>query len=405
MKRLIAVTMVFIIMISSLAVYGDSQNDTVQELLSKAKGLLYTSSSIKENAIEALTLLDKVIELDATCIEAYDHKAYALYDLGRGSEAIAVYDDAIKAIPDADELYFRKSDYLMRLKRYNEAIVCFDKMLQSKDADFLRAYSGLVMERKADVLFELKRYSEAIVYYDKLIAESGFYYSLDYGMKKGMALMELKKYSEASKWFNEVKKHVVPYEYEQYARVYYSSACAYSMLKKTSQTLADLELAIKYDKSYKVKAKTEKYLKNISSSKKFAKILTFEEDLIKRLKLAEGFYLIDHLTYDINGDKIADDIALIGHEVFNEGINIDQIILVIIDNKAGKYTRITPKYTEGQIYANRKDYLLPKDLNGDGIKDVIIQIGNGFSTPGWTQCGYSFKGNKAVMIFAKETDF
>ncbi|MGE5633176.1 MAG: tetratricopeptide repeat protein [Caulobacteraceae bacterium] len=403
MKRIILITTTIFIALSLFTVNADDSSKTVQELLQQVENLLYRTLPVKESEERALGVLDEIIALDPKCELAYDYKAYALNSLGRGSDGADVYDAAIKAIPNDDMLYLKKADYLLiNLKRYNDAVTFYDKALQSKNAEFLRMNSDYLLRYKAEALYQMKRYSEAIKCYDKLIAESGYYYEFEYGMNKGLALMELKKYNEASKWFNEFKRHLVPYEYEQYAKVYYSSASAYSMLKKVPQALTDLELAIKYDKSYKDKAKTEKYFKNISSNKKFISILTFEENLLKKTKLGKGFYVIDHLTYDINGDKVADEVVLVGHENTTDEFNVDQVALIIVDNKSGKYNIITPKYNYGLIYSNRKDYLFSNDSNGDGIKDVTVQIGNRFSKGGWTACSYSFKGNKPVMIFAKE---
>lgn len=214
--------------------------------------------------------------------------------------------------------------------------------------------------------------------------------------------MELKKYRDAAKWFAEFKRHIVLDNTEQLGKVYYLSACAYSMLKNTPQALVELEAAIKFDKANKDKAVTEKYFKNINKDKRFTGVVTYEANLLERLKLGEGFYMIDHLTYDINGDKAADEVALVGREVVNDEFNADRITLVIADNKTDRITQITPKYTEGDIFSNVKSYLFPYDLNGDGVKDVSVRIGGGRNRNGYTNCSYSFRDNKPVMIFGNE---
>lgn len=419
MKKSALITAVMVILLGTFTAYGkdydteapevpdimeqELSGKTAEELMTEVDELIYRYTPVNESGEKALKLLDRVISLEPKNIRAYTSKAYALNCLGRGSEGAAVYDSAIKAIPGDDRLYTMKADYLMELGKYSEAAACYDKALKSKNPEFLKTDSGYILGRKADALYKLKRYEEAIKCYDKVITEGGhYYYSFEHGMNKGMALMELGKYREAAAWFNEFKRHIVPYEVEQYGKVYYYSAGAHAMLKNTAQVLVELEAAIKYDNKYKTMARTEKYFKNIREDKKFAYILDFEEGLLKELKLGEGFYLIDRLTYDINGDKAADEVALVGREIRNEFDNIDQVTLVIVDNKTGKYTQIVPKYTTGTIYSDRKGYLFPYDLNGDGVKDVTVQIGGGNGRPGDTSCSYSFKDNKPVMIFGGE---
>jgi len=417
MKRAAAVIIAMIILVNAFAVYGKGPEETagkaqvnagpelsgktVGQLMKEVDLLLYYTTPVRESEEKALVVLDQIIKLDPKCKQAYSYKAYALNNLGRAIEALGVYDKAMTAMPGDLELLYWKSGQLMKLKRYKEAIACYDKLLNSKNAEFLRLYSDTILRDKAEALCSLKRYGDAVKVYDRLIAGSGYYYSFDDGMKKGMALMELKKYKDAVKWFSEFKRHIVLDNTDQLGKVYYYSACAYSMLSNIPQAMVELEAAIKFDKSNKDKAKTDKYFKNISKDKRFINVVVFEENLLKQLKLGDGFYMIDHLTYDLNGDKVADEVALVGREILNSEFNAEHIALAIIDNKTGKLTLLTPKYTEGSIFANVKSYLYPYDLNGDGVKDITVKLGGG-RYGGYTSCSYSFRDNKPVMIFGGE---
>lgn len=407
-KTVVALIAAMIVLLGVFSVYGKDNSvpvqqvpdATVEELLQEVDILLYRTVPVKESQEKALVLLDRIIKLDPRCKQAYTYKANTLINLGRGNEGVAVFDAAIKAMPGDYQLHYMKGDCLMQLKRYKEAVAAYDKALKSKDPEFLKASTDYILGYKAEALYQLKQYKEAIEIYDRLITGSGYYYSFEHGMKKGMALMELKKYNDAAKWFGEFKKHIVPQDSEQLGKAYYYSACAYSMMGNVSKAVSELESAIKLDKSNKTTARTDKYFSKISKNKDFLDVLDFEENLLKSLGLGEGFFLIDKQVYDINGDKANDKAALVGHKSGKEWVNTDNIVLVIIDGKSGRQTVITPEYTEGTVYTDYQHYLLPYDLDGDGILDMAIELG---AKGGSTYCAYSFKDNSPVMLFSSDS--
>lgn len=396
MRRILLTFVAVVLLFSTTILYADGAGKTLQELKQESDAIFYKSYISKEDAEQLSVLSDSVLKLDPKDTEAYQRKAFALDMLGKSKEASAVYDKAAKLMPGNSELLYYRATHLMTYKDYSGAIQSYESFLKTDDKAFIAAQLDQVWRDEAEAYYSLKKYKEAIACIDKFVTKGNYYYDFDYSMKKGLALLELKRYSEASKWLTELKKHVVPYEYGKLAMVYYYNACAASMQGQTGQALNDLSVAFKFDPGYKSKAITENYLKGISKRKDFTDLVTFDDNLLKKLKLGKDFYVVDHLKYDLNGDKSNEDIVLVGRKCSRDNINIEQLSLVIVNSKTGRYDNITPKYTEGIIFDDVKDYLYLNDLNGDGLKDIIIKL---WAPGGEKVCAYSYKGSKAVMVF------
>lgn len=113
---------------------------------------------------EAISCLDKALEIDPTDTRTWSNKGIALDNLGRYEESITCYDNALETDPQNAAAWINKGFPLSKLSRHVDAISCYEKAL-AIDPQKANAWIG-----KGSVLKFLNRNQEAIVCFNKVLA-------------------------------------------------------------------------------------------------------------------------------------------------------------------------------------------------------------------------------------------
>lgn len=134
---------------------------TTQQYLDMANEL----SHIPEKYLECITLLDKVISIDPTIIDAYEIKAnvYAsqnAYELAISNYTIAIELANSSKLYDTDDLITlceQRAGYFLHLKQYEKAISDFTA-IYNLDTNNLRAimYRGFIYEKLGQTVLATK---------------------------------------------------------------------------------------------------------------------------------------------------------------------------------------------------------------------------------------------------------
>jgi hypothetical protein len=127
----------------------------------------------------------------------------------------------------------------------------------------------------------------------------------------------------------------------------------------------------------------------IRESKRFRQMMYFN---------GESYYILDFKSGDVNGDRLSEDVYLVGDKPSGEESPFsDNIALVIYDSKTNDYTKITPKDNVGY---NPTIFL--GDFTGDKVDDILISIDTGGSGGTTYNYIYSFLDNRSREIFDYE---
>ena len=181
---------------------------------------------------EVITLCDRVIACDPTCVLAYIHKGRALSSLEKEIEAEATYQQALavaqnnlRLYPHKAEAWFHVGDALFfHHGKVKEALEAYDQAIQL-DPPYVDAYvhKGYLLYRetrvealdafdqaleltpndadiygkKGTVLWEMRRYEEAIECYDRAIQLQP--HSMKYYRMKCSTLLYMGKSEESKK--------------------------------------------------------------------------------------------------------------------------------------------------------------------------------------------------------------
>ncbi|EOD00511.1 hypothetical protein [Caldisalinibacter kiritimatiensis] len=109
-------------------------------------------------------------------------------------------------------------------------------------------------------------------------------------------------------------------------------------------------------------------------------------------------YILDFKRGDVNGDRVIDNVYLVGEKTSGlESPFTDNITLIIQDGKTGRFTRIPLKDNAGY---NPTIFL--GDFTGDKVKDILVSIDSGGSGGLAFYYIYSFVNNKPKEIFDHE---
>lgn len=108
-----------------------------------------------------------------------------------------------------------------------------------------------------------------------------------------------------------------------------------------------------------------------------------------------SYYILDYKRSDVNGDRIYEDIYLLGDKPNGEGSPFaDNIIIAIYDAKVQKFYKIPLSSNAGYV-----PRLFTGDFTGDGIKDILAIIDSGGSGGLIYAYIYTFLNNKPLKIF------
>lgn len=112
---------------------------------------------------EALTSLNKVVELNPDDGVAWSMRGTALAILGHDDEALVSFEKAIELNPDDALNWANRGASLLSVERYDEALASFDKAIE------FDPNSELAWHNRAKALSELEYYEEALASYEKVI--------------------------------------------------------------------------------------------------------------------------------------------------------------------------------------------------------------------------------------------
>ena len=104
------------------------QPDQSAVLLAKGQSLLNL-----DKPAEALACFDEILRADSTHTEALVKKGMALEQLRELDEALECYDRAIAANHDLTIAYLQKGGLFNRMERYEEALQCYEEALHAQE--------------------------------------------------------------------------------------------------------------------------------------------------------------------------------------------------------------------------------------------------------------------------------
>lgn len=114
-----------------------------------------------------------------------------------------------------------------------------------------------------------------------------------------------------------------------------------------------------------------------------------------RAQHPNNIYALDAAQWDVNGDKTADTVLLVGNKPFGQNSPFaDNITLVVQDGKTKSYVNIPFKSNAGY---NPTIFL--GDFTGDGVSDILTAIDSGGSGGLAYYYIYSFQYNQPKLIF------
>ncbi len=103
------------------------------------------TGNLSEHA-QAIENYDQVLRIDPSDWVAYDHRATALYLLGRNTEALGDADRALSLSPGEPSFLETRAHILAALGRRGEALAEFERAMQAGGADWVRWYKELLIK-------------------------------------------------------------------------------------------------------------------------------------------------------------------------------------------------------------------------------------------------------------------
>lgn len=147
-------------------------------------------------------------------------------ELGRDSEAVAAYEQALQVQPDFFAAWLNRGVALDRLGRYPEAIASFERALR------LRPEVESLWYNRGTVLGKLGRHGEAVASFERAIRLKGNF--AEAWSNRGTSLVKLGRYPEAIASFDRAVK-LAP----EFAGAWYGRSACYAVQNQA-------ELAIEY---------------------------------------------------------------------------------------------------------------------------------------------------------------
>jgi tetratricopeptide (TPR) repeat protein len=181
---------------------------------------------------EAVSALDRAIQLKPNFYQAFYVKGLALSAQDRFSDAIAAFDSAVRLEPRFYEAWRMKAQMLEQMKRYPEALTAIGKAIQMQPND------SLLHSLKGDLLFQSKQYGPAKAAYTQALTLKPAYYTY---MQRGRSQFSAGDYQGA---FGDYGKAIElqPNDYFSYI----GRGTMNAALGKSPAALADLDRAITF---------------------------------------------------------------------------------------------------------------------------------------------------------------
>lgn len=156
---------------------------------SDALHLLGVVAAQMGNHADAVSLIQRAIELDPANAAAFGNLGSAYYGLRQLPDALAAYDNAIGLQPGYADAHFNRGNVLKDAERFEEALVSYDRAAVLRP-DFVQAHF-----LKGNLLYQLRRLGAALASYDRALALTP---EIPEGhSNRGNVLCELKRYTEA----------------------------------------------------------------------------------------------------------------------------------------------------------------------------------------------------------------
>jgi tetratricopeptide (TPR) repeat protein len=181
---------------------------------------------------EAVSALDRAIQLKPNFYQAFYVKGLALSAQDRFSDAIAAFDSAVRFEPRFYEAWRMKAQMLEQLKRYPEALAAIDKAIQIQPND------PLLHSLKGDLLFQSKQYNSAKAAYTQALTLKPTYYTY---MQRGRSQFSAGNYQGATADYEKAIE-LQPNDYFSYI----GRGTMNAALGKSPAALADLDKAITF---------------------------------------------------------------------------------------------------------------------------------------------------------------
>ena len=294
---------------------------------------------VNEENKEAITWLDKALEIDGENVEALYYKGITLTDLGRYKEAISVLDKALEIDGEDVVVISGKAAVYAMMKEFEEAIVWFDKALEI-DGEDVEALCN-----KGITLTDLGRYKEAISVLDKALEideEDVVVIS-----NKGRSLAIMEEYVEAIVWFDKA----LEIDEEDVDTLYYKGI-----------TLTDLgrykEAISVFDKALEIDEEDVDVISNKGRS------LAIMEEYVEAIVWFDKALEIDEEDVDTlyyKGITLTD----LGRykeaiSVFDKALEIDEEDVDVIFNK-GRSLAIMEEYVEAIVWFDKALEIVPNN--------------------------------------------
>lgn len=130
------------------------------------------------------------------------------------------------------------------------------------------------------------------------------------------------------------------------------------------------------------------------------KLKTGERFTVSKLNLGDKAYIIDYAQEDVTGDKIKDNVILVGTKLYNFNDRYDDSLIVVVqDGKSKKYSKSTYDRLGGY---NGKLFI--GDFSGDKINDVMVSAACGGTNGVVEHMISTFKDNKPSVIFSNKNN-
>jgi len=146
---------------------------------------------------EALADFDRVVELDPDYIGAIASRGETCGQMGRYEEALTDFDRAIELDPDEVSYIAGRGETYRRMGRYEEALTDFDRAIEL-DPDYIGAIAS-----RGEIYRLMGRYEEALADFDRAIALKPDYdWAID---SRGRTYRRMGRYEEALGWYDKAR--------------------------------------------------------------------------------------------------------------------------------------------------------------------------------------------------------
>ena len=235
--------------------YSNLENDSDKDELLKGAPPGYSGSLDRYDLAEAC--FEKALEIEPNSIDA-------LFEKGKFHSSfigIGIREDALTCLNKVLELDSKHMDaleikinVLEDMQKFEESLECIDQLIKIKKKKSDSISLAWTILHKANILYELGKFKDSLKWLDKAISTKKFLENEKYTLtRKGLILAKLERYYDALACFNESKNsspHIRhPFE-EIYAEVNFCRAlCLQETYADKNEIIESYTFAINLSKS------------------------------------------------------------------------------------------------------------------------------------------------------------